>query len=211
LLVLQRRDLTRLGRITAGSTSRAVAARARCPVAVTRTGQGSSQGRGAVLVGIDDLPSAMRLLPLAFAEASARRVRLTPIRMSTIGDSGGGPLPRTTRATAAALELAASLSNTLDRLAAQFPDVVVDDLTLAEDAVAVLRQVSASADLLVIGPFAVHERDRLTLGSRARQLIDTAHCPVLVAALAWTGTGNGLTPDAAHRDLGQRSAASSPP
>ena len=70
LIVLQRRDLTALGRITAGSTSSAVAARARCPVAVTRTGQRSSHG-ARWRSGRHRRPGGCRRvrLPLAFAES----------------------------------------------------------------------------------------------------------------------------------------------
>lgn len=182
LIVLQRRDLTVLGRITAGSTSKAVAARAGCPVAVTRTGQGSSHGRGAVLVGIADWLDAASVLPLAFAEAAARAARVTAIQ--------------------------GSASEALNRWADTYPDVLIDRLPLAGDPVAVLRAASASAELLVIGRHDGQKRDGRSLGPLARQLIDTAQCPVLVPARI--GMGADQYPVPSDNGARRRSPAASP-
>ena len=210
LIVLQRRDLTTLGRITAGSTSSAVAARAGCPVAVTSTGQRSSHGRGAVLVGIDDVAHAERVLPLAFAEAAARMAQLTAIQVSTIRAIDGSRFPRTAGEAAGARNLVAWASEALDRWAANFPHVVVNHITIAGDAVEVLQEASAAAELLVIGRHRGKERALRSLGHRARQLINTAQCPVVVAAPARTGTGDDQSRLASLSDARQRSSASSP-
>jgi len=158
---------------------------------VTHSGQGASRGRGAVLVGIDDLPHADIVLPLAFKEAAARKAQLTSIQVSMIIDADDGPLPWTAGLAAAAHGLAASASDVLDRWASRFPDVLVNHLIIAGDAVEVLREASAAAELLVIGRRGGKARDPHTLGSRARQLISSAQSPVLVAAPMWTGTGSG--------------------
>ena len=74
LIVLQRRELTILGRTTDGSTSNAVAARANCPVVVVHAGHGSRHDRSGILVGLDDQMDPEDALLLAFQEASARRL-----------------------------------------------------------------------------------------------------------------------------------------
>jgi len=73
-----------------------------------------------------------------------------------------------------------------------------------------LAAASATAELLVIGRRAGQEDHQLILGSRARQLIDTAQCPVLVAGPTETGMGNGHTRSAATSGGERRSSASSP-
>jgi nucleotide-binding universal stress UspA family protein len=182
LIVVQRRDLTTLGRITAGSTSSAVAARADCPVVVTRAGLRTSRNDTGVLVGVDGPRGADAAVQLAFTRAAVRRARLTAIQVLTQAEGCWGHSPRATEASTAAHDLATSaLAELIKHHARSFPDVVVVQIVLAGDAVDALREATASAELLVIGRNGGKERDPRALGSRARQLINTAHCPILVA------------------------------
>ena len=128
------------------------------------------------------LPHVDSVLPLAFAEAAARKAKLTSIQVSMTSYADNGPLPWTVGLAAAAHGLAASVSDALERWAARFPEVLVNHLTIPGDAFGVLRDASEAAELLIIGRHDGREHEPRSLGSQARQLINTARCPVLVAA-----------------------------
>ena len=151
LIVVQRRDLTSLGRVTAGSTSSAVAARAHCPVAVTRAGLGSAHHRSGVVLGVDGQAGPDAAMPLAFMEAAVRRVQLT-IHVLTQGDGAEEHVSWANKASAAAHDRARSaLAEAIDRYAGSFPNVVVSQIVVAGDAVDALSETTATAELLVIG------------------------------------------------------------
>jgi nucleotide-binding universal stress UspA family protein len=203
LIVVQRRDLTTLGRITAGSTSNAVAARASCPVVVISAGQGVNQGRGAVLIGIDDITDADRVLQLAFAEAAARKAQLTAIQVRT-GHTDSRLTWRSRHAEAANGPAAVAL----DRWADRFPDVMVNHLTTAGDAVEALRVASVSADVLVVGRHLGQGPEVSGLGDAVGRLLSSAQCPVLVAPPTRTAMGSDGSRVGSVRDVQRRSTTS---
>jgi nucleotide-binding universal stress UspA family protein len=206
LIVVQRRDLTTLGRIRAGSTSNAVAARASCPVVVIRAGQGVNQGRGAVLIGIDDdITDADHLLQLAFAEAAARKVQLTAIQVTT-GHTDSRLAWRSGQ-TEAANSLAAVA---LDRWTDRFPEVMVNQLTTSGDAVEALRVASVSADVLVVGRHLGQGPEMSGLGDAVGRLLSSAQCPILVAPPTRTATGGDRSRVGSVSNMRRRSTTSRP-
>jgi nucleotide-binding universal stress UspA family protein len=210
LIVLQRRELAALGRATAGSTSSAVAARARCPVAVTRAGLRSAHQRGGVLVGVDGQVGAEAAVRMAFMRAAGRRARLTAIQVLTQGEGGWGLPSWAYDISAAAHERARSaLAELIDHYAGSFPDVVVAQIVVAGEAVDALREATASAELLVIGRYSGKQREARSLGSVARQLINTARCPTLVAPPIQAGTDTGPSRVTSISDARPQSSPSS--
>ena len=182
LIVLQRRELTTLGPTTAGSTSSAVAARAHCPVAVTRAGPRARPHPAGVLIGVDGQEGAHAALQLAFVRAALRRAALTAIQVLTQAEGVWGHPPWATEAPTATHDRARSaLAELIDHYARRFPDVVVAEIVVAGEAVDALREASASAELLIIGRHSGKQRDLHRLGSVTRHLINTARCPTLIA------------------------------
>ena len=94
----------------------------------------------------------------------------------------GDTRPGHTEISTAAHDRATSaLAELIDHYAGNFPDVVVAQIVVAGEAVDALRDATASAELLVIGRHSGKQREARSLGSVARQLINTARCPTLVA------------------------------
>lgn len=211
LIVLQRRELTTLGRITAGSTSNAVAARAHCPVAVTRAGSGSTPHRGGVLLGVHGQAGLDAAVQLAFIEAALRRARLT-IHLLTHSDAEGGHASSAGEASVAVLEGGGpGWADLISRYARRFPEVVLARVVVAGDSVDTLRAATESAELLVISRHdGGQDGDLRSLGSRARQLINTSRCPILVAAPTHPAAHDSPSLVAPISDARPRSSASSP-
>ena len=211
LIVVQRRELTTLGRTTAGSTSSAVAARSHCPVAVTRAGMSASHSRSGVLVGVDVQRGPDAAVQLAFIRAAFRRARLTAIQVLTQGEGGWGHSPWAFGAPAAAHARATSaLAELINHYAGSFPDVVVAQIVVMGDAVDVLREATLAAEVLVIGRRGGQEHEARGLGSQARQFINTARCPILVAPPIPAGSRDGKSHAASIGDVRPASSASSP-
>jgi hypothetical protein len=81
LVVIQRRDVTRLARAYTGSTSSTVAAQADCPVVVIRADQSEDGSRRGVVVGVGTDGSSAGAIRFAFEEAAARQVPLIPVHV----------------------------------------------------------------------------------------------------------------------------------
>jgi nucleotide-binding universal stress UspA family protein len=212
LIVLQRRELSTLGRVTAGSTSSAVAGRAHCPVAVTRTGLSSTHQRTGVVVGVDGQAGSAAAVHLAFTRAAVQRAQLTAIQVLPEGDSVSGHFswgaPKAP--TAAPRRATSALGDLINRYAGSFPEVFVAQVVVAGEAVAALLVATAAAELLVIGRHNGSERDGRNLGSVARQLINTARCPTLVALPIQPGARDDWSRSGSVSDERQQSSTASP-
>jgi len=183
LVVLQRRDLSRLDRIVTRSTSSGVAAHAHTPVAVVPEGWTPTDGPDVVVtVGVDVPARSHDILRQAMAEARARRATLRVVHtwwspgyfddidMDRTGSSGW------------AVEVAQELQSVVDELRADFGDVPVSIETQHGRPADSLVEASRTSILVVVGrhdplvPMGSH------LGPVARTVLRAAECPVLLVA-----------------------------
>lgn len=180
-IVLQRRDLSRLRRISTGSTTSAVASRADCPVVVVRAAA-PGDADGDVVVGVDAAGPADRAVAAAFAEAEARACGLTAVHVWRWQQSplDFGHLSPDPDAVADFEQLPRlRLAEAVAGHAAGHPDVRVRQVLVPGEVTKALVQASSSARLLVIGRHGV-EPDGPALGRVAKHCLDHAHCPVMV-------------------------------
>jgi nucleotide-binding universal stress UspA family protein len=183
LLVLQRRDISRIGHVSTGSATSSVSARADCSVAVVREGA-PTEPRSGVVVGVDDAGHAQHAVEMAFEEASLRQTSLTAVHVWSSQDAlmGYGWVAVNPESLAEQRErVGVGLSEALAGFRTAFPDVAVSqrlvDATVAEG----LLNEARDAELLVVGRHGRGRVGSLALGSVARRCIDSASCPVLVA------------------------------
>ncbi|GAA3221614.1 universal stress protein [Actinocorallia longicatena] len=173
-LVLGRRGHGAFADLLLGSTSLRLAGHLARPVIVVRGGTAPARGEVVVGVALDHNPKAA--LTFAFAAARARGAQVRAIHVWEVSDAIA-PLVRDEQ----------GFIDPLDRLADLMApwremndDVkVVEELSTGQP-VAVLTEVSAGADLLVVGS---HGRGPLTgalLGSVGHGVLHHAHCPVAV-------------------------------
>jgi nucleotide-binding universal stress UspA family protein len=177
LVVMQRRDRSRLHRLVSGSAVSAVAAHAHCPVVSVPAGQSDRPATGVVTAGVHSDGGPAEVLEAAFVEASARSSslrllhgwRLEPAYDDLVSD-----------ADAWTARDEASITSAASDLAAKYPEVQLH-LDVRHDWPAdVLAQAANDSDLLVVGR---HDGLRILphrLGSVARTAIAHATCPVMV-------------------------------
>jgi nucleotide-binding universal stress UspA family protein len=178
MVVLQHRDLSAVHRVFTGSTVAGVAAHAQCPVTSVPAGWRPSQSPGRVTVGVheDGLPA--RVVAEAFAQAAARQWslcvahawRLDPVYDDIVIARDGAWRARAE----------AAIRSSLEELRQQYPDVPVDVEVRHQWPADALVELSAAANLLVVGRHHPHVATPRRLGSIARALLRTAACPVTV-------------------------------
>jgi nucleotide-binding universal stress UspA family protein len=184
LLVVQRRDLSPLRRIFAGSTSAAVAAQAACPIAIIRSDHRPDHRSGAVVLGIDGRGRAANAVRLAFDEAERRNARLIAIHAWTRMPSGApyGDLAHTRHDLEWAESVAAdALDRELDHAATRWPQVPVERRIVRASPVDALLDASREAELLVVTRHRVSTRGNWALGTKTSALIEQSGCPVIIA------------------------------
>ncbi|MFF8729257.1 universal stress protein [Streptomyces sp. NPDC015171] len=172
----------RVKRLLLGSVSRAVAARAHCPVMVVRGDRAALAGtRGRILLGLGDADADTGAEALRFAlrEADARRCALDVVRAwrRAARDRGRG---RTRADEPADVRAAALLDASLGAAIAEYPHVRADRAALEGPASTVLVNRSAVADLVIIGAHHGTGPFGLQLGRVGRTLLQHAQCPVAV-------------------------------
>ncbi|MET9437311.1 universal stress protein [Streptomyces sp. NPDC006551] len=197
LLVVGSRGRGGFASLLLGSTSRALASAALCPVVVVpheaRTlslESGAEAGR--VLVGLHPDESSDEVLDFAFGAARQRGVtleavtayRLPPSPVMLIGPPAPAlqvppPLP--------VEELPELVRDTVRRqeerlrpFTERFPDVEVAPSVVPSDAAGRLVEGSRSAGLVVVGRHRRHRVESLLMGSVAHAVLHHAHCPVAV-------------------------------
>jgi nucleotide-binding universal stress UspA family protein len=169
-------------RLLLGSVSSQVATNAPCSVAVVR-GRGNTPA-SAVVVGVNESPSAAAAAGLAFEEAALRRsstlVAVTaytaPRPPVTVGLP---PLPYDPETVEADLhrDLASQLAPWRDK----YPDVIVDGEVVNGGPGKVLVEKSRQAQLVVVGARSRRGFEGLLLGHVGLHLLHHADCPVLIA------------------------------
>lgn len=181
LVVVDAGSLGHASGILLGSTSRAVAAHAHCPVLLTpHTGDWNTHG--VVVVGVDASEHSVPAIAWAFAEASDRGAPLLavhtwwweepdPFLSGRDWEGEWRDVAETQR-----LEVAEMLAGWQEK----FPDVHVSTLLVRGHAATVLAEESRDAQLLVVGTRGRGGFAGLLLGSVSASLITQARCPVTV-------------------------------
>lgn len=166
-----------------GSVGLSVAGRAHCPVTVVRGEDRNVQGRyGRIVVGVGEPGESAAALRFALREAEARGCELRAVRAWRCAEQH--PADRTALAgdTAYAHEQRASafLAEALSGPQGEHPQVTVHRTPVEGRAHRVLVDLSADADLLVLGAAGRQGRVGLQLGRVSHTALHHAACPVAV-------------------------------
>jgi nucleotide-binding universal stress UspA family protein len=162
-----------------GSVSTAVALHARCPVAVVRpsdrdgtgvVGGGTEGGlEGAVVVATAGRPASAAALDVGFDLASVERRPLHVVH--TWSETGQAEGPE---------DHERLLAETIAGYRERHPDVTVVRHVLRADPLQTLVSMSQDASVVVVGPPG-RSGVRALLGSVSREVVERAHCTVVVA------------------------------
>ncbi|TNC24816.1 universal stress protein [Amycolatopsis alkalitolerans] len=169
-----------LGDLLVGSTAAALAAHAKCPVAVIR---GDEHRDGPVVVGVDGSEAGESAVAFAFEEASLRGLPLIAVHAWHDGDAA-----QVFAAARAAYDYeplrdaeTRVLAEVLAGWQEKFPDVQVDRVVEEDRPRQRLLDWSTKASLIVVGSRGRGGFTGLLLGSVSQALVEHAGCPVLVA------------------------------
>ncbi|MFE6615040.1 universal stress protein [Amycolatopsis sp. NPDC057786] len=185
LLVLGPEQIRPLGRLLVGSVSIALAAHAKCPVAVVRShvAEDDPPTEGPVVVGVDGSHTSDAALALAFEQASTRDAPLVSVH--TWNDVLPSALFDETEWTYNASDIEERESEVLaERLAGwqgQYPNVSVERVVTRGKPTEVLLGYADRAQLLVVGTRGRGGFAGMLLGSTSQQVLSYALCPVIVA------------------------------
>jgi len=161
-----------------GSVSHQVAGRAHCPVAVIR---GESHA-GPVVVGDDGSDRAQGAVELGFQLAAERRAPLLAVRAYYPPSPPFGYGYESLVYSIGALDqtTAGEVSDALDPWRAKFPQVVVQAIVAHGSAAGALVERSRNSQAVVVGSHGRGPVAGALLGSVSLQLLQHAHCPVVV-------------------------------
>lgn len=139
------------------------------------------RGSGPVVVGVDGSPTGEPALAAAFAEASERRVGLVAVHVWSDWDTGqyAGEVTSLAAAAVEGVEQAV-LAERLAGWQEKYPDVEVSREVYAAGPADRLRELSKTAQLVVVGNRGRGGFAGLLLGSTTHSLVQHAHCPVMV-------------------------------
>jgi nucleotide-binding universal stress UspA family protein len=158
-----------------GSVSVAVSAHAHCPVIVVR---GRPAPDAPVVVGVDDSDCAQLALTFAFEQAAARGVPLRVIRAYAFATGLWEDRPVATEAILQAEDR--SLRDLVATWQEKYPDVEVTATFLAEHPADALTDMSAGAQLVVVGSRGRGAFRGMLLGSVSQHLLHRSPCTVAV-------------------------------
>ena len=173
-----------------GSTSVDLATHAACPVAVVRgTGHETAAPLGTptgpVIVGVDDSSGAERALEYAFARAAERDARLVAVASWQLPTAYGAYAAvelLQVDSDDAEREVRERLARAVEPWQKQYPQMNVDQRTIAGHAVSALVDTSAQgAQFVVVGSRGRGTLKGMLLGSVSQGVLHHAHCPVIVA------------------------------
>ena len=167
-----------------GSTLLAVTAHAQGAVIVVRTDPDAGDTvriSGPVVVGIDGGRVSEAAIATAFTEAAERRADLVAVHVWSDWDFGrfaGKNL--VSPAVSAAEGEHAILAERLAGWQEKYPEVTVVRRSFASGPAERLRELSKTAQLVVVGSHGRGGFTGMLLGSTANSLVQHAHCPVMV-------------------------------
>jgi nucleotide-binding universal stress UspA family protein len=182
LLVVGSRGRGSLASLLLGSVSVGVSAHAPCPVVVVRSGSDRARTgpfAGRIVVGVDGSEASTGALDLAFELASTELKPLAIVH--AWGDPGAyrdmqSHELRAERAEEHALRVAESMAG----FAEKYPDVLVTEHQVDQDAGRTLVAASLDADTVVVGTRGRADVVAVVLGSVSRHVVERAQCPVIV-------------------------------
>ncbi|MEU0398451.1 universal stress protein [Streptomyces sp. NPDC006208] len=166
-----------------GSVSLALAARAHCPVIVVRGDDAALAGsHGRVLLGVGDADVDSAAVRFAFREAKARGCTLSVVRAwrRPSHESADHFLPEGDPARYYEVRAETVLDEALAAAARDNPDVFIQATTAEGSARKALVDLSAAADLLVVGARRREGQFGLQLGRVGHTVLHHAACPVAV-------------------------------
>lgn len=183
LTVVGNRGLGGFGGLLVGSVGVQVAAHAAGPVVVVRHSSvppGREAGR--VVVGIDGSTAADAALGFAFEQASFRGVGLSAVHayLWPASTDPGDMLPLVYDQDDLRDEERRVLAEAVAGWAGKYPDVDVREVIVRGRTGAALRELSAGAELLVVGTRGHGGFTGLLLGSVSQAAIHHSACPVAV-------------------------------
>lgn len=173
LLVVGSRGRGRLAGLMLGSVSRAVLHHAPCSVAVVRPDAPTTTTHGRVVVGVDTSHDSRHALQVAAQEARVRGAELHAVH-AVHWDHLGVELIEPTR------DQLISWGEKLVHAELEEAGVDAHTVVAAGPASAVLVELSAEADLLVLGSRGHNPLTTLALGSTSAYCVRQAACPVMV-------------------------------
>lgn len=174
-----------LGEVTGdllGSVGSAVAAHARCPVAVVPSrSDGADTLGGPVVVGVAGAPGADRVLTEAFTEASLRGTELIAVHAwSDTPVTDLFSLNRGLDWTSIRGREEAALAEALAGHSDNFPDVKVRRTVVEDRPARTLAELAKLAQLVVVGCRGRGGFASMLLGSTSRSLLHSVTCPLLI-------------------------------
>ena len=177
LVVLQHRDLSRLYRITSGSTAASVATFAHCPVVSVPATHDDHVHHGVVTAGVHEDGGPVSVLETAFDEADRSGRALSVVHAYRLPAAYDDVLMHDARWRN---ETHAAITAKVDETAAKHPEVTVDVAIRHDWPADVLAELSRTSDLLVVGRHGHCRMLPARLGSMARSVLAHAECPVMV-------------------------------
>ncbi|MBS9534089.1 universal stress protein [Mycobacterium sp. M1] len=176
-VVVGSRGHGRLRRSLLGSVSSSLVRHAHGPVVVAHEGA-AHPAEAPVVVGIDGSPVSEAATALAFEEASLRGVELIAVYAwhdTSVADFPG--IDSAAMASDGELVLAERLAGWHER----YPDVTVRRVAVSDRPADQLIEQSQAAQLVVVGSHGRGGFTGMLLGSVSLAVVQSAHCPVLVA------------------------------
>jgi nucleotide-binding universal stress UspA family protein len=185
-LILQRRNLSALGRAFNSATSHTVAAQAACPVIVVRHDQLDSDSSRGIVVGIGP-HSGARALQVGVLEAAVRKCPLTAVYVWDLPFSPtyGGRVDPDEEELAEATRWADSfLASAVADVAKLHPELELHARSVRGVTEDGLLQECEHAELLIVERHRDAHLASIGLGTLTRHLLDHAPCPVMITPLA---------------------------
>ncbi|GAA2357294.1 universal stress protein [Dactylosporangium salmoneum] len=182
-VVVGNRGLGGFSGLLAGSVGVELAAHAACPVVIVRhTVRLPGPETDRVLVGVDGSHDAERALQFAFEQASFRRAGLTAVLAYRWPESTGPGdiVPLVYDEDSLRDDERRALAESMAGWAEKYPDVGLRTVVVHGRPAAVLTDLSAGAELLVVGSRGRGGFAGLLLGSVSQAVIRHAACPVAI-------------------------------
>jgi nucleotide-binding universal stress UspA family protein len=180
LVVIGSRDRTTVGAAILGSVTSTVAAKAPCPVVVTRLGDGQGPAPNRVVVGVDGSEISSAAVDFAFEEAERRHAALSVVHCWQ-RPKHSEPAPRDGHSIKQFVEEhRLALEESIAGARADHPDIHLSTWVIEGRAHVILNQLSEDARLLVVGSRGHGGVSGLLLGSVSQALLHHAHCSLAI-------------------------------
>lgn len=185
MIVMGSRGMGGLSGMVMGSVSASVVSHAACPVVVVREDNAVTESNkyGPVVVGVDGSEVSQKATAYAFREAQARGSELIAIHTwmdMQVQASLAGLSAAQAEWEEVEREQGELLSERLEDLQEEYPDVPVKKVIARDRPVRALSEGAEGAQLLVVGSHGRGGFKGMLLGSTSRALLQSAPCPLMV-------------------------------